>query len=113
LDVEELLRLGGMSDLCAFAEWYDFELDRALETTSGHREPHWTESIAVGSEGFVRRIAALSKNRKKFEIKQWADAAWYVRDPAACYPSTADCAAGLPRGTGQALEAKKGLEFWR
>jgi putative transposase len=90
LDLEELLRLGGMSDLGAFAEWYRAELGKALEAASARREPHWTESIAVGSEGFVRRIAALAKNRKKLEIKEWADAGWYVRDPAACYGAKAN-----------------------
>jgi len=28
------------------------------------REPHWTESIAVGSQAFVRRIAKQAKTAK-------------------------------------------------
>jgi len=95
LDLEELLRLRELGELSAFAEWYDVELDKALETTSGRREPHWTESIAVGSEGFVRRIAALSKDRKRLEVKEWTDASWYVRDPGAYYASPA-MAAPIP-----------------
>lgn len=92
LDLEELLRLSELGKLSAFSEWYDAELDKALETASGRREPQWTESIAVGSEDFVRRIAAFSKNRKRLEVKEWTDASWYVREPGACYASPAKAA---------------------
>lgn len=85
LDLQELLRLGGTEDRSAFSALYDMGLDQSIKNASGRREPHWTESMAVGSEAFVRRIAALSKRRKKLEIREWTDASWYVRDPAACY----------------------------
>jgi len=87
LDLEELLRLSELEKLTAFAEWYDAELDKSLETASMRREPHWTESSAVGSKDFVRRIAALSKNRKRLEVKECVDDSWYVREPEACYAS--------------------------
>ena len=90
LDLDELLRLEWMNDLGDFAEWYCARLKEAIEAgRNKHREPHWTESIAVGSEAFVRRIAGLARNRKRLEIKESADSAWYVRDPAACYGPTA------------------------
>jgi len=86
LELDELLRLAGMNDPDAFAAWYSAELNEAIRAgRSRRREPHWTESIAVGSEEFVRSIARSTRNRKKLEIREWADAAWYVRDPAACY----------------------------
>ncbi len=85
LALQELLRLGESSDPRAFAARYDVELDQALKTASGGRQSHWSESIAVGSRAFVDRIAALSRSRKKFEIEEWSNVAWYVRDPAACY----------------------------
>jgi hypothetical protein len=81
----ELLQLAGVSNLDAFSVWYNVGLDHALKTASGCREPHWTESIAVGSQAFVERIAALSKGRKKLEIREWADDAWFVRDPEEIY----------------------------
>ena len=79
-----------LSDLTAFAAWYGIGLDLAIKIRRQRREPHWTESIAVGSKPFVRRIAALSSNRKRLEIREWADDAWYVRDPAATFGRSSD-----------------------
>lgn len=90
LDLKELLRLGALSDLSAFAARYNEELNQAIKTASGRREPHWSESIAVGSEDFVHRIAALSKNRKKLGIEKGPDETWFVRDHAARYGSAAN-----------------------
>ena len=87
LELPELLQLAGMSDLGTFTAWYENQLDQVLQTASRHREPHWTESIAVGSEAFVRRIAALSKQRKRLEIMALNDDTWYVRDPISNYYS--------------------------
>jgi putative transposase len=113
LDLQELLRLGDLSDLSAFATRYNVELDQALKTASGRREPHWTESIAVGSEAFVQRIAALSKNRKELEIREWAEAAWYVRDPAAYHEPTADTRANVSCDMNHVLNQKNSPIFWR
>jgi putative transposase len=85
LDLQELLRMGEVADLSEFSARYNVGLDQVLKTASHRREPHWTESIAIGSKVFVHRIAALLKHRKKLEIREGADAAWYVRDPAAYY----------------------------
>ena len=87
LDLPELARLGGWGELGAFAVWYRDEVDHALQTASGRRESQWTESLAVGSETFVRHIAAQSKNGKRFEIEEGVGDGWYVRDPAARYGS--------------------------
>lgn len=85
LDLPELLRLAGFNDSSTFFAWYYVELDHALENASGLREPHWTESIAVGSEAFVQRIAALSKHRKRLEISTWTPNVYYLHDPEAGY----------------------------
>jgi hypothetical protein len=77
--LKELRDLAGISDLDTLSCWYGTNLDRVMKTSSRRREPHWTESIAVGSRDFVHRIAALAKNRKRLEIGEWADSAWYVR----------------------------------
>lgn len=113
LNLQQLLQLGQLSDLSAFAARYDTELDHALKTASGRREPYWTESIAVGSKDFVHRIAALFKNRKKFEINEWADDAWYVRDPTAGYRSAAEAGAHGCCNTIQALHQKRAPILWR
>jgi putative transposase len=87
VDLPQLMELREMDDLNYFSGRYEAELNEMLNKTKGVREPHWTESIAVGSEAFVNRIAALSKNRRKLVIEEWADAAWCVRDPSAQYNS--------------------------
>jgi putative transposase len=114
LNLQELLRLAQLSDLTALATRYGIELELAIKTGNQRREPHWTESIAVGSEAYVHRIAALSKNRKKLEIREWADAAWYVRDPAVCYGRSSDADVGAREcHSSVALDSKKRLIFWR
>lgn len=85
LDLKELRDFAGISDLDTLSCWYGANLDRVMKTSSRRREPHWTESIAVGSREFVHRIAALAKDRKRLEIGEWADAAWYVRKQGAHY----------------------------
>jgi putative transposase len=84
LNLDELLRLREHGDLKAFADWYNIGLDQALKTASG-RQAYWTESIAVGSEAFVRGISLSSTNRKRFVFKKGSDEDWYVCDPAGLY----------------------------
>jgi putative transposase len=85
LELPELLQLAGISDLGGFAAWYEVQLNETLKTASGLREPCWTESMAVGSEVFVRRVAALLKNRRRVEIRALSKDSWYVRDPTESY----------------------------
>lgn len=98
LDADALLGLSNVTDMGMFFEWYRFEMERVLEAGNLRREPVWTEAIAVGSEDFVRRIAALRSDRVRLEIKESANVGWYVRDPMACYGnaigSTTDIQAG-------------------
>ncbi len=111
LELDELLRLADVDTSEAFAEWYLAELNEAMR--AGHlryREPHWTESIAVGSEDFVRKIAGLARNRKKFENSQWADSTWYVRDAEGGYGGSGD-QPGLSKCTDSTLEKKIGFKF--
>ena len=42
--------------------------------------PIWTESIAVGSETFVRANADATKIRKTLEMEESADGSWYVSE---------------------------------
>ncbi len=85
LNLEELSRLGRVIAPDVFAAWYRTELDQTLATSNRCRQPHWSESIAVGSKAFVDSVAARSKNRKKLVIREWANDAWCVCDPADSY----------------------------
>ena len=97
LDLEGLVHLGGVTDQCRFAEWYDARLAERLKSGSLQREPVWTESIAVGSEGFVLRIAALMRDRKKLETIRWGETCWSVREQVGCYAIRQD-SGDLPLG---------------
>jgi hypothetical protein len=49
------------------------------------REATWTESLAVGSAGFVEKIKPLILTRRETEIAPAADDAWILREPASAY----------------------------
>jgi REP-associated tyrosine transposase len=85
LNLRELQRAAGINNLDEFSSWYRENLNRVMRTSNGRREPHWTESVAVGSEAYVRHIADLTRNRKRLEISEWADGAWYVSDAQVRY----------------------------
>lgn len=85
LDVNELVAMGGWGSRENFAAWYDLDLEQALKAAELPREPVWTESIAVGSEAFVRKIASMLKQRRKLEVGEWGEASWYVRDAEEAY----------------------------
>jgi hypothetical protein len=72
-----------LDDYRVFAEWYDVELEKTLRAGDLRRVPQWTESIAVGSEQFVRRVASMWKERKKLEFKEWINEGWYVCESSA------------------------------
>jgi putative transposase len=90
LDLEELVRLGGATDQSGFARWYDTGLTIRIKSGSLQREPIWTESIAVGSKGFVSRIATLARERKNLEINNLGENCWFVREPNEHYACIQD-----------------------
>lgn len=101
LDLEEVAQLGGTTNQSRFAEWYDAGLADRIKSGSLKREPVWTESIAVGSKGFVSRVAALAKNRKRLEITQWDETCWAVRERVGCYDVKKDSENDPPEGSFQ------------
>jgi hypothetical protein len=52
------------------------------------REGIWTESIAVGSEDFLREVASRIKIRMKLKIARTMDGSWYVREDPTRYAKT-------------------------
>ena len=68
IDYKGLKAAYGFSEVNEFAESYRGWVDEALKRVKYHREPKWTESIAVGSESFVNEakkfLGAEGKGRK-------------------------------------------------
>jgi hypothetical protein len=80
LDVEKLLNLLGTEDVMSFRDNLSAALALAIEKGQLEREPRWTESVAVGSEGFVRGVQDLVDRRRR-EIRESAGA-WTLREVA-------------------------------
>jgi hypothetical protein len=57
----------------------------ALAREQVRREPCWTESLVVGSPGFVKRMQPLILSRQETEIAEGPEGVWVWREAAAPY----------------------------
>ena len=84
IDINALIRLAGFDDFTVFQESHRQWVDNAIaQKTNLKREFKWTESIAVGNEGFLtrvkRKMQALSVGRRVrptaegFELRETID----------------------------------------
>jgi putative transposase len=79
LDVEQLLHLLGGVGLAEFRQHYAALIEAKLAKGAVKREAQWTESIAVGSERFVRSIESKVRGRQELEIVSAGDC-WLLRE---------------------------------
>ena len=84
LDMAEVLKMHGDCTAQQFAANYRATIEDDL-TGSLVREPMWTESIAVGSESFVKGIAEETHNRMELEVQSTHTDAWTIRETAEPY----------------------------
>lgn len=85
IDHESLLQELNMSSLTELQKSYPRLLDEELSKERKLKSTMWTESIAVGSEGFVQEIYdKLNLNETKREIKSCA-AGSFVMEPSVTY----------------------------
>jgi putative transposase len=54
------------------------------------RQPCWTESLAVGSQGFVERVKPLILFRRRTEIVPTADDSWVLQEAETPYGQKSD-----------------------
>jgi putative transposase len=78
LDLERLLAFLGTKSIDDFRQNLDAAISLALERHQFQREPHWTESIAVGSQGFIGEIEERV-HRQRIHISN-SGAAWTLRE---------------------------------
>jgi putative transposase len=79
LECDRLLELLAMPDLALFVEEYCARIDQAVATKALKRQESWTESIAVGSQAYVRKIAAaIRRERLKPRIEEGENGSWSV-----------------------------------
>ena len=86
LNVGRVLELLGMPDLEFFVSEYQARIRRAIEEKRLSREKCWTESIAVGREEYVRKIAGtIRRERLRPRIEESNDGYWAVWEAAPKY----------------------------
>jgi putative transposase len=64
LDLDRLLNLLGTDDVMSFRKNLEVALALAIEKRQFEREARWTESVAVGSEAFVREVRDRVKRQR-------------------------------------------------
>ena len=66
---------------------YESVIAEAIGRRDLQRQPQWTESIAVGSESFVKAVAAETHNRVELSVEPCGGASWTVRETVNAYGS--------------------------
>ena len=89
LDTEALVRALGVESLSGFLQHQDHAVTEAILAGNLVRQGHWTESIAVGGETFVRDMAARTTHRQNVAIERLGsaeeDSNWVVCEQSAAY----------------------------
>lgn len=85
LDLQRLCWRLGTDDLEAVQKNLEASLAEALAREQVRREPCWTESLVVGSTGFVTRMQPLILSRQETEIVEGADGVWTLREAEGPY----------------------------
>jgi putative transposase len=79
LDLDRVLSLLGGINISEFREHYEWLVKERIAKDQMKRESQWTEAIAVGSESFVREMAARITGRQKLEIQRGGEN-WILKE---------------------------------
>ena len=85
LDLERLCWRLGTEDLGTVRNNLEASLAEALAREQVQREPCWTESLAVGSAGFVEQVKPLILSRQETEIVEAVEGVWALRETVVPY----------------------------
>ena len=80
LDIDCLVEALGLADRKTLAEIHRQRIMASIKNNRLSREAFWTESIAVGSEDFLKEIIAKTKNRKRLYITCNDAGDWHVKE---------------------------------
>ena len=113
LDMGRVLEAAGAGSRDEFVRDYGAAIEEMLGRGDAGRQPHWTESIAVGSREYVTGISERIGGRTRIKFREVVDGAWSVREPGAASGADATEDAEQPYGRfrGTKIERKRG--FWR
>ena len=88
---QKLAELTGFEDYTEFRETHKVLVNESLVNGSNFRQHQWTESIAVGSKGFIEiireKFGTLAKGRKIIEN----DGEFHLREKMGTYIANSDC----------------------
>lgn len=93
IDADRLLDSLGLDNMNAFRELYLEKLQNRLSKGSVAREPHWTESLAVGSKSFLENVCdRYSRRRLDYDVVNDVELeTWAVRETPQSYnPGVSD-----------------------
>ena len=85
LDLERLCWRLGTGDLQELRRHLEVALAEAIAQGMVKRQAVWTESLAIGSTGFVERTKPLLPSRKETEILQTPDGLAILQEPVVPY----------------------------
>jgi putative transposase len=88
LDLEALISCLEEPTVAAFRTRYGAMTEDALQRRELGRQPCWTESVAVGSEEFVKEAEGLLRAqglRLKTIVEETGDGTWVLREPEPPY----------------------------
>lgn len=104
--IAQLLQLLGGWEETTIRKRYQAEIEYAIEAGSLRREPDWSESIAVGSEEFIRRMSQRLDSRQRLEVANAEFAGglsvWTVKEAPVAYSAdlmTKTASKGSPAST--------------
>jgi hypothetical protein len=85
IDYQTLMRLVGFEAYEEFQVVHRRWVQAAVDKANLIREPHWTESIAVGSESFVTAVKKQMHHLAKGPLIRLSTEFCELRDPEASY----------------------------
>ncbi len=85
LAIDRLVEQLDLSDRNCLKEMHRQRIDQALRGGRLTRDAIWTESIAVGSEAFVKEIAINTRIRKRLKVAKTDNGSWYVKEDLTSY----------------------------
>jgi putative transposase len=80
LDIDRLVDLLGLADRESLAEIHKQRILNSIRDNQLLREEQWTDSIAVGSNTFLKEIALKIKHRKRLYIKTSMDGSSFIKE---------------------------------
>jgi putative transposase len=87
VDLERLCWRLGTTSLEEVRKNLEAMLQERIEREELKREPYWTESLAVGSPEFVKRIQPLILSRRETEIVEEKAGCWVLKEAETPYSS--------------------------